>query len=91
MSLLFNMLSRLVIAKLILIYKIFKVIQILKIFFSLTQHTLVESTESPLTFTGVGHHFLFQGISLTQGLKLHLLYLLNQQVDSLPLVLPRKP
>ena len=33
MSLLFNMLSRLVIAKLILIYKIFKVVQILKIFF----------------------------------------------------------
>ena len=35
--------------------------------------------------TGVGYHFLFQGIFLTQQKKLHLLH---QQVDSLPLPLP---
>ena len=35
--------------------------------------------------TGVGYHFLLQGIFLTQGLNLHLLSLLHWQVDSLPL------
>ena len=38
--------------------------------------------------TGVGCHALRQGIFLTQGLKLSLLH---WQVDSLPLVPPRKP
>ena len=35
--------------------------------------------------TGVGCHFLFQGIFLIQGLNLYLLHLLHQQVDFLPL------
>ena len=35
--------------------------------------------------TGVGCHFLCQGIFLTQGSNMHLLYVLHQQVDSLPL------
>ena len=35
--------------------------------------------------TGVGSHFLFQGIFLTQGSNLGHLLLLNCQVDSLPL------
>ena len=35
--------------------------------------------------TGVGCHFLLQGIFLTQGSNLHLLYLLHWQADSLPL------
>ena len=35
--------------------------------------------------TGVGYHFLLQGIFLTQGQNLYLLHLLNWQVDSLPL------
>ena len=35
--------------------------------------------------TGVGCHFLLQGIFLTQGLNLGLLYLLHWQVDSLQL------
>ena len=35
--------------------------------------------------TGVGGHFLCQGMILTQGLNLHLLCLLHGQVDSLPL------
>ena len=35
--------------------------------------------------TGVGCHFLLQGIFLTQSLNPCLLYLLNRQVDSLPL------
>ena len=34
--------------------------------------------------TGVGFHFLFQGIFLTQGLKLCLLRSLHWQGDSLP-------
>ena len=32
--------------------------------------------------TGVGCHFLLQGIFLTQGLNLHLLHLLHWQADS---------
>ena len=35
--------------------------------------------------TGVGYHFLLQGIFPTQESKLHLLHLLLWQVDSLPL------
>ena len=35
--------------------------------------------------TGVGCHFLLQGIFLTQGSNPHLLHLLHWQVDSLPL------
>ena len=35
--------------------------------------------------TGVGCHFLLQGIFLTQGSNLSLLHLLHWQVDSLPL------
>ena len=34
--------------------------------------------DSPGTNTGVGYHALFQGIFLTQGLNLSLLYLLHQ-------------
>ena len=37
--------------------------------------------------TGVGCHFLLQGIFLTQGSNLGLLCLLHWQVDSLPLIL----
>ena len=35
--------------------------------------------------TGAGCHFLLQGIFLTQGPNLRLLYLLHWQADSLPL------
>ena len=44
--------------------------------------------------TGLGCHFLLQGIFPTQGLKLHLLLLLHWQVDSFttaPSVKPRIP
>ena len=47
--------------------------------------------DSPGKNTGVGYHFLLQGISLTQGSNLRLLCLLHWQVDSLPLVPPGKP
>ena len=40
--------------------------------------------------TAVGCHFLLQGIFPTEGLNLCLLHLLHWQVDSLPLVPPRK-
>ena len=40
----------------------------------------------PGKHTGVGCHFLLQGIFLTQGLNLHLLCLPHQQVGSSPLV-----
>ena len=39
----------------------------------------------PGTDTGVGHHFLLQGVFLTQGWKLHLLGLPHWQEGSLPL------
>ena len=39
----------------------------------------------PGKYTGVGCHFLLQGIFLTQGWNLSLLHLLHWQVDSLPL------
>ena len=38
-----------------------------------------------------GCHFLLQGIFPTQGLNLHLLYLLHWQADSLPIAPPGKP
>ena len=41
--------------------------------------------------TGVGCHFLFQGIFLKQGLNPRLLHLLHWQADSLPLAPPGKP
>ena len=41
--------------------------------------------------TGVGCHFLLQGIFPTQGLNPHLLNLLHWQAGSLPLVPPQKP
>ena len=41
--------------------------------------------DSPGKNTGVGCHFLLQGIFPSQGLKLHLLHLQHWQVDSLPL------
>ena len=41
--------------------------------------------------SGVRHHFLHQGIFLTQGSNPTLLRLLRWQVDSLPLVPPGKP
>ena len=43
--------------------------------------------DSPGKNTGVGCHFLFQEIFLTQGSNPHLLHLLHWQMDSLPLVL----
>ena len=41
--------------------------------------------DSPGENTGVGCHFLLQGIFLTQGLNPHLLHLLHWQENSLPL------
>ena len=41
--------------------------------------------------TGVGYHFLLQGIFPTQGSNPHLLRLLLRQADSLPLAPPGKP
>ena len=49
------------------------------------------SWDSPGKKTGVGCHFLFQGIFRTQGLNLCLLRLLHWQVGSLPLAPPGKP
>ena len=47
--------------------------------------------DSPGKNTGVGCHILLQGIFLTQGSSLQILWLLHWQVGSLPLVPPRKP
>ena len=47
--------------------------------------------DSPGKNTGVGCHFLLQGIFLTQGSNPSLLHLLHAQADSLPLVPPGKP
>ena len=52
-------------------------------------HQLLCPWDSPGKSTGVGCHFLLQGIFPTQGWKLSLLYLLHEQVDSLPLILLR--
>ena len=46
--------------------------------------------DSPGKNTGVGSHFLPQGIFLTQGLNPSLLWLLHWQVGSLPLAPPGK-
>ena len=47
--------------------------------------------DSPGKNTGVGCHFLLQGIFPTQRPNWHLLCLLHWQVGSLPVVLPGKP
>ena len=41
--------------------------------------------------TGVGCHFLLQGIFLTQGWNLHILHLQHWQSESLQLAPPGKP
>ena len=46
---------------------------------------LLSPWDSPGKNTGMGGHFLLQGIFPTQGLKLHLSHLLHWEVDSLPL------
>ena len=46
---------------------------------------------SPGKHTGMGCHFLFKGIFLTQGLNPHLLRLLHWQVDSLPVAPFERP
>ena len=54
-----------------------------------TQWTVAHQAPLSMGFfrqnTGVGCHFLLQGIFLTQGSNPHLLSLLHWQVDSLPL------
>ena len=52
---------------------------------------LLSTWNSPGKNTGVGRHFLLQGIFLTQGPNPWLLCLLHWQMDSLPLVPPGKP
>ena len=47
--------------------------------------------DSPGKNTGVGCHFLLQGIFPTQGSSPHLVHLLHWQVGSLPLTPPGKP
>ena len=47
-------------------------------------HQAPLSMDSPGKNTGVGCHFLLQGIFPTQGLNLRLLWLLRWQADSLP-------
>ena len=49
------------------------------------------SRDFPGKDTGIGCHFLLQGIFPTEGLNPCLLHLLHWQVDSLPLVPPAKP
>ena len=44
---------------------------------------LLSPWDLPCKNTGVGCHFLHQGIFLTQGSKLHLLHFLHWQADSL--------
>ena len=46
--------------------------------------------DSPGKNTGVGCHAILQGILLTQGSKMHLLFLLHWQAGSLPLAPPGK-
>ena len=61
---------------------------------SVTPQTVARQAPLSMGFssknTGVGCHFLLQGIFLTQGLNPHLLCLLHWQVDSLPLAPPGK-
>ena len=47
--------------------------------------------DSPAKNTGVGCHFLLQGIFPTQGSSPHLLHVLHWLEGSLPLVPPGKP
>ena len=47
--------------------------------------------DSPGKNTGVGCHFLLQGLFPTQGSNTRLLSLLHWQVGSVPLAPPRKP
>jgi len=47
--------------------------------------------DSPSKNTGVGCHFLLQGIFPTQGLNLHVLHLLSGQAGSLLLAPLGKP
>ena len=54
-------------------------------------HRAPLSTEFSGKNTGVGCHFLLQGIFLTQGSNLRLLHPLHWQVVSLPLAPPGKP
>ena len=54
-------------------------------------HQAPLSWDSPGKNTGMGCHFLLQGIFLTQGSNPHLLCLLHWQADSLPLVPLGKP
>ena len=49
------------------------------------------SWDFPGKDTGMGCHFLLQGIFLTQGSNPCLFHLLHWQVDSLPPVPPKKP
>ena len=46
--------------------------------------------DSPGRNTGMGYHFLLQGLFLTQESNPHLLCLLHGQAGSLPLALPGK-
>ena len=67
------------------------------VFLSLSLFTCAKSArllcswDSPGKNTGLDCHSLLQGIFLTQGWNLHLLYLLRWQVGSLPLAPPGKP
>ena len=60
-----------------------------------TLWTVAHQALWPLNFpgknTGVGCHFLLQGIFLTQGLNPSLLHVLHLQADSLPLEPPGQP
>ena len=51
-------------------------------------HRLLCPWNFPGKNTGMGRHFLLQGIFPTQGSNLHLLVVLNWQVSTLPLVPP---
>ena len=49
---------------------------------------LLSLWDSPGKNTGVGSHFLLQGIFPARGANLHLLHLLHWQVGSLPVAPP---
>ena len=69
----------------------FSHIQLLATQWTVAHSRLLCPWVSPGKNTGVGCHFLLQGIFLTQGLKLCLLCLLLWQASSLPLAPPGKP
>ena len=54
-------------------------------------HQSLPSMEFPGKSTGVGWHFLLQGIFQTQGSNLHVLCLLHWQAGSLSLLPPGRP